>query len=48
MLIAAENGNFTVGAILSWGVPITLLMVILVWWGITLTIRAFRARQQNN
>ena len=47
MLIATENGNFTVGAILSWGVPITLLIVILVWWGITLAIRALRARQQN-
>ncbi len=47
MLSATENGNFTVGAILSWGVPITLLIVILVWWGITLAIRALRARQQN-
>jgi hypothetical protein len=48
MLIATENGNFTVGAILSWGVPITLVIVILVWWGTALTIRALRARQQSN
>ena len=48
MLIATSTGNFSVGAILSWGVPITLVLVILVWWGIALTIRAFRARQEDN
>ena len=48
MLIATTDGNFAVGAILSWGVPITLLIAILIWWGATLAIRALRARQQND
>jgi hypothetical protein len=48
MLTATTSGNFTVGAILSWGVPITLVLAIVVWWGTSLAIRALRARQQNN
>jgi hypothetical protein len=36
--------NFMTGAVLSWALPIGLLLVVLAWWGIVLTIRAFRAR----
>jgi len=37
--------NFTVGGVLSWAIPIGIVLVVLVWWATMLTIRAFRARQ---
>lgn len=37
--------NFTTGGVLSWAIPIVLVLVVLAWWGVVLTIRAFRARQ---
>jgi hypothetical protein len=38
------DASFMTGAVLSWAIPIALLLAILVWWGIVLTIRAFKAR----
>ena len=41
----AADSNFMTGAVLSWALPIALLLVIVVWWAIVLTIRAFKPRQ---
>ena len=38
------DANFTTGAVLSWAIPIGLVLVVLAWWGTVLAIRAFRAR----
>ena len=45
MTALAATTNFTTGGVLSWAIPITLVLVVLAWWGTVLTIRAFRARQ---
>jgi hypothetical protein len=38
-------GNFTTGAVLSWAIPLALVLAVLAWWATVLTIRAFRGRQ---
>jgi uncharacterized membrane protein len=40
----AADANFTTGAVLSWAIPIGLVLVILAWWATVLAIRAFKAR----
>ena len=45
MTTLAATTNFTTGGVLSWAIPIALVLVVLAWWGAVLTIRAFRARQ---
>jgi hypothetical protein len=37
--------NFMTGAVLSWALPIALVLVIFAWWAIVLTIRAFKPRR---
>ncbi len=36
--------DFTTGAVLSWALPLVAVGAVLLWWGIVLTIRAFRTR----
>ncbi len=36
--------DFTTGAVLSWALPLALVAAVLLWWGITLTVRAFKSR----
>ena len=36
--------DFTTGAVLSWALPLTAVGAVLLWWGIVLTIRAFKAQ----
>ena len=36
--------NFNTGAVLTWAVPLSIVVIVLAWWGIVLTIRAFKAR----
>jgi hypothetical protein len=43
--IPAADANFTTGAVLSWAIPIALVLAIVVWWAAVLTIRALRARR---
>jgi hypothetical protein len=43
MTTLAET-NFTTGAVLTWAIPLTLVLVVLVWWGALLTVRALRTR----
>jgi hypothetical protein len=43
--IPAADANFLTGAVLSWAIPITTVLAVLSWWGIVLTIRAFRGRR---
>jgi hypothetical protein len=45
MMTLATATNFTTGGVLSWAIPIGLVLVVLVWWATMLTMRAFRARQ---
>jgi len=45
MTTLATTTNFTTGGVLSWALPIVLVLVVVAWWGVVLTIRAFRARQ---
>ena len=47
MMTLATNTNFTTGGVLSWAIPIGLVVVVLAWWGVVLTIRAFRAKQEE-
>ncbi|HVN61397.1 MAG TPA: hypothetical protein VMT59_09030 [Gaiellaceae bacterium] len=41
------QSNFTAGAVLTWAIPLTVLLVVLVWWGAVLTVRALRARGED-
>ena len=43
--LSATTTNFTTGGLLSWAIPIGLVLAVLVWWATLLTIRAFKARQ---
>ena len=45
MTTLATTTDFTTGAVLSWAIPLGLVVVVLAWWGIVLTVRAFRAKQ---
>jgi hypothetical protein len=45
MTTLTASTNFTTGGVLSWAIPIALVLVVLVWWGVVLTIRAFRASE---
>jgi hypothetical protein len=36
--------DFTTGAVLSWALPLVTVGAVLLWWGIVLTIRAFKTR----
>jgi len=36
--------DFMTGAVLSWAIPLALLLATVVSWAIVLTIRAFKAR----
>jgi hypothetical protein len=44
MTMTTIASDFTTGAVLSWALPILAVSVVLLWWGIVLTIRAFRTR----
>jgi hypothetical protein len=39
--------NFTAGAVLTWAIPLTLVLVVLVWWGAVLTVRTLRSRGED-
>jgi hypothetical protein len=43
----AATSSFTTGAVLSWSVPLALVAIVLTWWAIVMTIRAFRARADS-
>jgi hypothetical protein len=40
----AATPDFTTGGLLSWGLPLALVVAVLAWWAIVLTVRAFRSR----
>ena len=44
MTTLAET-NFTTGAVLTWAIPLAILLVVLVWWGAVLTVRTLRAQR---
>jgi hypothetical protein len=44
LTIPVADANFMTGAVLSWAVPLALLLATLASWAIVLTIRAFKAR----
>jgi hypothetical protein len=39
--------NFLTSALLSWAIPIALLLTVVVWWGIVLTRRAFKSERRE-
>ncbi len=43
--IPAADSNFMTGAVLSWAIPITIVLVTLAWWATVLALRAFRSRR---
>jgi hypothetical protein len=45
MTTLASTTNFTTAGVLSWAIPLLLVVAVLAWWGIVLTVRAFRAKQ---
>ncbi len=45
MTTVLATSNSITGGLLSWAIPIGVFLVVLVWWGAVLTIRAFKARQ---
>jgi len=48
MTTLAATTNFTTGGVLSWAIPIALVLLVLAWWGVALAIRAFRTRQRDD
>jgi hypothetical protein len=36
--------NFTTGAVLTWAIPLAILLLVLMWWAAVLTVRALRSR----
>ena len=45
MTTLASTTDFTTGAVLSWALPIGVVLIVLLWWTAVMTIRAFRVRQ---
>jgi len=41
------ESNFTAGAVLTWAIPLTVFLVVLVWWAAVLTVRTLRARGED-
>jgi len=39
--------NFTTGAVLTWAIPLAILLLVLVWWAAVLTVRALRSREDG-
>jgi uncharacterized membrane protein len=48
MTTLASTADFTTGAVLSWALPIGVVLVVLLWWAGVWTIRAFRVRQNGS
>ena len=44
MSTMALGESFQTGAVLSWAIPIGLLLAVVAWWSISLTRRAFAER----
>jgi len=44
-MTVASTTDFTTGAVLSWAVPLVVVLVVLFWWAAVMTLRAFRSRQ---
>lgn len=42
--MATVASDFTTGAVLTWAMPLLVVGAVLLWWGIVLTIRAFKTR----
>ena len=36
--------NFTTGAVLTWAIPLAILLLVLMWWAAVLTVRALRSQ----
>lgn len=47
MTTLASTTDFTTGAVLSWALPIGVVLIVLLWWAAVWTIRAFRTRQDG-
>jgi hypothetical protein len=43
-VVTTVAADFMTGAVLSWAIPLALLLATVVSWAIVLTIRAFKAR----
>ncbi len=39
--------NFTTGAVLTWAIPLAILLLVLMWWAAVLTVRALRSREDG-
>ena len=48
MTALASTTDFTTGAVLSWAVPLGLVLVVLLWWAAVLTVRAFKVRSEDS
>ena len=48
MTTLASTTDFTTGAVLSWALPIGVVLIVLLWWAAVLTVRAFRVRQGDD
>ena len=47
MTTLASTTDFTTGAVLSWALPLGVVLVVLLWWAVVLTVRAFKVRQED-
>ncbi|HET7745626.1 MAG TPA: hypothetical protein VFK76_12895 [Gaiellaceae bacterium] len=48
MTTLASTTDFTTGAVLSWALPIGIVLVVLFWWAAVLTVRAFKLGSGGN
>ncbi len=46
-MIILESSNFLTSGIISWAVPIGLVLSVGAWWGVVLTRRAFAAARDE-
>jgi hypothetical protein len=44
---SAVAANFLTSALLSWAIPIALVLTVVAWWAIVLTRRAFRTEKDE-
>jgi uncharacterized membrane protein len=48
MTILSSTTDFTTGAVLSWAIPIGVVLIVLAWWAGVMTVHAFKTRQDGS
>ena len=48
MTVLASTTDFTTGAVLSWALPLGIVVGVLLWWAAVLTVRGFKIRSEDS